>query len=194
MGGSNFVIWKEQGNHFYVEYTNSSHPTDESGRGVCIVEIGSRDQGEHPHDDQLLRVPLLAESTNDNGPDIGAMKQHDPREQSRNISNISRIRNLVCDNSNEAEEESINNSSSSSSSSTNDEDHQQQQQPDSNDVSTSGTVNNNTTIGKEILEIAVPALAGLAIDPFMTVMDTIFVGRTSTNAAALAGMCTYNIC
>lgn len=152
-----------------------------------VVEEGSRDQGEHPNDDQLLCVPLLKESTYDTGPDgpaAGAMNQNAPREHS----------------SNEVEEEVVEDSSSSTrsrsrSSSTHDEDRQQQrqqQQQDSNRDTTSGTANNEdtttTTIGKEILEIAVPALAGLAIDPFMTVMDTIFVGRTSTNAAALAGM------
>ena len=97
----------------------------------------------------------------------------------------------MCDNSNEVEEEEEDSNGSSSSPSTNVEDHQQ----DSNGATRSGTANTTedtttttTTTGNEILEIAVPALAGLAIDPFMTVMDTIFVGRTSTNAAALVGM------
>ena len=157
-----------------------------------VVEDGRRDPGEPPHDDRLLRKPLLAESTSDTGPDIiGVMNQDAPRAQSR-----SGIRNLECNNSNEvAEEESSSSISNSSSSSANGEDHQhqQQQQQDSNLASTAAANTNEdttttTTIGKEILEIAIPALAGLAIDPFMTVMDTIFVGRTSTNAAALAGM------
>lgn len=159
---------------------------------ACVVEDGSRDQGEHPHDDhRLLREPLLEESTNDTGPAAGAMKQDALREHSSSM-----LQNLVCDNSNEVEEEEedSNGSCSSSSSSTDGEDHQQQQQQDSNLASSSGATNTedtNNTIGKDILEIAIPALAGLAIDPFMTVMDTIFVGRTSTNAAALAGMGTY---
>jgi len=42
--------------------------------------------------------------------------------------------------------------------------------------------------GQEIISIAVPALAGLAIDPLMTLADTAFVGRTSDDATALAGM------
>lgn len=42
--------------------------------------------------------------------------------------------------------------------------------------------------GREILSLAVPALAGLAIDPIMTLVDTVFVGRTASNADALAGM------
>jgi len=42
--------------------------------------------------------------------------------------------------------------------------------------------------GKLILSLAVPALAGLAIDPLMTLADTAFVGRTATNADALAGV------
>jgi len=42
--------------------------------------------------------------------------------------------------------------------------------------------------GKLILSLAIPALAGLAIDPLMTLADTAFVGRTATNADALAGV------
>ena len=176
-----------------------------------VVEGGSRDQGEHLHDDQLLRVPLLKESANDTGPDIGAMKQDAPREHSS-----SRIRNLVCDNSNEVEEEEEEISTNSPRHNSNgDNGNENEQNDDDNgnrnasssavsfipnpneeeddmNTSTLTTTNNNNntnnTTAKEILEIAVPALAGLAIDPFMTVMDTIFVGRTSTNAAALAGM------
>jgi putative MATE family efflux protein len=42
--------------------------------------------------------------------------------------------------------------------------------------------------GKEILSLAIPALGALMIDPLMTLADTAFVGRYSTNANALAGM------
>jgi Na+-driven multidrug efflux pump len=42
--------------------------------------------------------------------------------------------------------------------------------------------------GKAILSLAIPALAGLAIDPLMTLADTAFVGKTATNADALAGV------
>ena len=42
--------------------------------------------------------------------------------------------------------------------------------------------------GKAILSLAVPALAGLAIDPLMTLADTAFIGRSATNADALAGV------
>jgi len=44
------------------------------------------------------------------------------------------------------------------------------------------------SIGQSIISLAVPALAGLAIDPLMTLADTAFVGRTATNADALAGV------
>lgn len=47
---------------------------------------------------------------------------------------------------------------------------------------------NTQNTGKQILSLAIPALAGLAIDPLMTLADTAFVGRTSTNADALAGV------
>mmetsp|Transcript_12734 Transcript_12734/g.19209 ORF Transcript_12734/g.19209 Transcript_12734/m.19209 type:complete len:638 (-) Transcript_12734:395-2308(-) len=43
-------------------------------------------------------------------------------------------------------------------------------------------------IGNQILSLAIPALAGLAIDPLMTLADTAFVGRFSTDSSALAGM------
>jgi Na+-driven multidrug efflux pump len=42
--------------------------------------------------------------------------------------------------------------------------------------------------GKAILSLAIPALAGLAIDPLMTLADTAFVGKTAINADALAGV------
>ena len=43
-------------------------------------------------------------------------------------------------------------------------------------------------IGEQIVSLAVPALAGLAIDPLMTLADTAFVGRTASGATALAGI------
>lgn len=46
----------------------------------------------------------------------------------------------------------------------------------------------NENIGEGILSLAIPALAGLAIDPLMNLVDTAFVGRTATNADALAGV------
>ena len=42
--------------------------------------------------------------------------------------------------------------------------------------------------GKKILSLAIPALVGLAIDPLMTLADTAFVGRYSTDSASLSGM------
>ena len=42
--------------------------------------------------------------------------------------------------------------------------------------------------GEKILSLAVPALASLAIDPLMTLVDTAFVGRYSVDSAALSGM------
>ena len=45
-----------------------------------------------------------------------------------------------------------------------------------------------SNIGNQILSLAIPALAGLAIDPLMTLADTAFVGRYSTDSSALAGM------
>jgi MATE family multidrug resistance protein len=45
-----------------------------------------------------------------------------------------------------------------------------------------------TSTGKEILALAIPALGALMIDPLMTLADTAFVGRFSTTANALAGM------
>ena len=42
-------------------------------------------------------------------------------------------------------------------------------------------------IVQAILSLALPALAGLVIDPLMTLADTVFVGREATNADSLAG-------
>jgi len=44
------------------------------------------------------------------------------------------------------------------------------------------------TTGQAILSLAVPALAGLAIDPLMTIADTAFIGRTAVSADALGGV------
>ena len=44
------------------------------------------------------------------------------------------------------------------------------------------------SIGASIMSLAVPALAGLAIDPLMTIADTAFIGRTAASADALAGV------
>lgn len=59
------------------------------------------------------------------------------------------------------------------------------EQSDSASMSVS---NQEKSVGQQIFEIAIPALAGLAIDPLMTLADTVFVGRTSTSADALAGV------
>ena len=48
--------------------------------------------------------------------------------------------------------------------------------------------NDKPSIGESILSLTVPALAGLAIDPLMTIADTAFIGRTATSADALAGV------
>ncbi len=45
-----------------------------------------------------------------------------------------------------------------------------------------------TNTGQQILSIAIPAFLGLTIDPLMTIVDTAFIGRTSINADALAGV------
>ena len=47
---------------------------------------------------------------------------------------------------------------------------------------------NKPSTGESIISLAVPALAGLAIDPLMTIADTAFIGRTATSADALAGV------
>jgi Na+-driven multidrug efflux pump len=44
------------------------------------------------------------------------------------------------------------------------------------------------TTGQSILDLAIPALGALLIDPLMTLVDTAFVGHYSVSAAALAGM------
>lgn len=54
-----------------------------------------------------------------------------------------------------------------------------------NDLKEEGDIQST---GEAILSIAIPALAALAIDPLMTLADTVFVGRTSDDAYALAGM------
>uniref|UniRef100_A0A7S2EGU1 Protein DETOXIFICATION n=2 Tax=Ditylum brightwellii TaxID=49249 RepID=A0A7S2EGU1_9STRA len=46
----------------------------------------------------------------------------------------------------------------------------------------------NKSSGHEILSLAIPALAGLAIDPLMTLADTAFVGRSATNSDGLAAI------
>uniref|UniRef100_A0A7S3Q054 Protein DETOXIFICATION n=1 Tax=Chaetoceros debilis TaxID=122233 RepID=A0A7S3Q054_9STRA len=46
----------------------------------------------------------------------------------------------------------------------------------------------NENVGKKIFSLAIPALAALAIDPLMTLADTVFVGRTATTPDALAGV------
>ena len=48
-------------------------------------------------------------------------------------------------------------------------------------------LNKETNIVQAILSLALPALAGLIIDPLMTLADTVFVGREATNADSLAG-------
>ena len=45
-----------------------------------------------------------------------------------------------------------------------------------------------TTTGQKILQLAIPALAALLIDPLLTIADTAFVGRYSNSPAELAGM------
>ena len=63
-------------------------------------------------------------------------------------------------------------------------------------VATAATTNSDSSnddddrpsIGQSIISLAVPALAGLAIDPLMTLADTAFVGRAATSADALAGV------
>lgn len=46
----------------------------------------------------------------------------------------------------------------------------------------------NESVGDQILSLAIPALAALAIDPLMTLADTAFIGRFSTDSAELSGM------
>lgn len=57
-------------------------------------------------------------------------------------------------------------------------------------ISTESSISSNTEkpTGQQILSLAIPALAGLAIDPLMTLADTAFVGRDASNADALAGV------
>ena len=47
---------------------------------------------------------------------------------------------------------------------------------------------NNVSTGKRILDLSVPALGALLIDPLLTIADTAFVGRYSESANELAGM------
>jgi Na+-driven multidrug efflux pump len=72
---------------------------------------------------------------------------------------------------------------------------QQPQQQDSSSSSSSSSSseeeeeeNNTKNITNEIFSIAIPALLGLSIDPIMTLVDTAFIGKTSINADALAGV------
>ena len=44
------------------------------------------------------------------------------------------------------------------------------------------------TVGKKILDLSIPALGALLIDPLLTLADTAFVGRFSESANELAGM------
>lgn len=48
--------------------------------------------------------------------------------------------------------------------------------------------NDKRLVDKAILSLAIPALAGLAIDPLMTLTDTAFIGRTAEDSTALAGV------
>uniref|UniRef100_A0A7S1BDZ0 Protein DETOXIFICATION n=1 Tax=Corethron hystrix TaxID=216773 RepID=A0A7S1BDZ0_9STRA len=63
-------------------------------------------------------------------------------------------------------------------------------EPDSNKDSM--LVENRDDVGKSILSLAIPALLALSIDPLMTLVDTIFVGRypgsEASSSEALAGM------
>lgn len=76
-----------------------------------------------------------------------------------------------------------------------DEEQQQQQSPLESDESLWRHTDSDTdshheseNTGKAILSLAIPALAGLAIDPLMTLADTAFVGKTANSADALAGV------
>lgn len=55
---------------------------------------------------------------------------------------------------------------------------------DEDDVNDAG----KQSTGRAILALAIPALAGLAIDPLMTIADTAFIGRSAVSADALAGV------
>ena len=59
-------------------------------------------------------------------------------------------------------------------------------QKETNDIKKDNEDSND--IPGKILSIAIPALLGLAIDPLMTLVDTAFIGKTSTSADALAGV------
>eukprot|EP00978_Attheya_sp_CCMP212_P011401 scaffold28117_cov56-Attheya_sp.AAC.3 len=61
-------------------------------------------------------------------------------------------------------------------------------QPSSSDNNGDVDPDKKPSTGEAILGLAVPALAGLAIDPLMTLADTAFVGRCSVDASALAGV------
>jgi putative MATE family efflux protein len=51
-----------------------------------------------------------------------------------------------------------------------------------------GEATGTTSTGRRILELAIPALGALLIDPLLTLADTAFVGRYSTSPYELAGM------
>ncbi len=48
--------------------------------------------------------------------------------------------------------------------------------------------NKNESITKQIFSLALPAFLALSIDPVMALVDTAFIGKTSINADALAGV------
>jgi len=99
-----------------------------------------------------------------------------------NNSNQNQTENEVCANPNEEEPSNVDVFWGEDAASDDDDD-------DSASSSSNNTTNSeNQSTGQEILAIAIPALAGLAIDPLMTLADTAFVGRTAPDATSLAGM------
>jgi len=68
-----------------------------------------------------------------------------------------------------------------------DEERQQQQQQQQ--LSPAPTTKSAASVvGPKILELAVPALGALLIDPLLTIADTAFVGRYASSPSELAGM------
>jgi Na+-driven multidrug efflux pump len=51
-----------------------------------------------------------------------------------------------------------------------------------------GGTDETPSVTRQILSLALPALISLSIDPLMTIADTAFVGRHSTDPYQLAGL------
>ena len=76
-----------------------------------------------------------------------------------------------------------NNNDNGGNNSSSEEEDQENLRPTENNHS-----NKNESITKQIFSLALPAFLALSIDPVMALVDTAFIGKTSINADALAGV------